>query len=77
MESIIAHIGTSEFPRLRVGIGRPNPEADVYHVLGNFEGDERQVAEESIERAAEAIEAWMKDGITVAMNRFNSNAKDE
>ena len=77
MESIIAHIGTSEFPRLRVGIGRPNPEADVDHVLGNFEGDERQVAEESIERAAEAIEAWMKDGITVAMNRFNSNAKDE
>ena len=49
MESIIARIGTSDFPRLRVGIGRPNPDADVDHVLGNFEGDERKLMDETFE----------------------------
>jgi len=75
MESIIARIGTSEFPRLRVGIGRPNPESDVDHVLGNFEGQEMKEVKEIILRAAEVIDAWLKDGIERTMNEFNSNDK--
>ncbi len=73
MESIIAHIGTSDFPRLRVGIGRPNPDADIDHVLGEFEADEMRVMNETIARAAQAIDVWLADGITKAMNEFNSD----
>ncbi len=71
MESIIARIGTSDFPRLRVGIGRPDPDADIEHVLGDFAEDERAVMEETIGRAAAAIEAWLRHGIVFAMNEFN------
>jgi len=71
MESIIARIGTSDFPRLRVGIGRPNPDADIDHVLGSFDPDERTVMNETFARAVDAIDVWLADGITVAMNKFN------
>lgn len=71
MESIIARIGTSDFPRLRTGIGRPNPDADVDHVLGNFDGDERATMDETAGRAVDAIGTWLKEGIAIAMNRFN------
>lgn len=71
IESIIARIGTSDFPRLRVGIGRPNPDADVDHVLGNFDASERVVMDETIVRAVEAIDVWLKEGVVIAMNRYN------
>jgi len=71
MESIISCIGTSDFPRLRVGIGRPNPDADVDHVLGNFEGDEKKLMDETFDNASQAIELWLKDGLNAAMNKFN------
>lgn len=71
MESIIAHIGTTDFPRLRIGIGRPNPDDDIDHVLGNFEEDERAVMEETFARAVQAIEVWVSEGIEKAMNKFN------
>ncbi len=71
MESIIARVGTSDFPRLRVGIGRPNPDADIDHVLGNFDADERAVMDDTFARAVDAIDVWLEQGITMAMNRFN------
>lgn len=71
MESIIARIGTSDFPRLRVGIGRPNPDADIDHVLGSFEPEERAVMEETWTRAVDAIDVWLTAGIARAMNEFN------
>jgi PTH1 family peptidyl-tRNA hydrolase len=71
MESIITRIGTSDFPRLRVGIGRPDPDADIDHVLGTFDHDERAAMDETFARAVEAIEVWLADGIDVAMNKFN------
>lgn len=71
MESIIARIGTSDFPRLRIGIGRPNPDADIDHVLGEFDRSERKVMDETFERAANAVTLWLADGIDIAMNRFN------
>jgi PTH1 family peptidyl-tRNA hydrolase len=77
MESIIAPIGTSDFPRLRVGIGRPNPDADIDHVLGSFEVDERAVMDETFARAVDAIDVWLADGITAAMNRFNRQRTDD
>ncbi len=71
MESIIARIGTSEFPRLRVGIGRPNPNADVDHVLGDFAGDERTLMDETFARTSDALEVWLREGLNAAMNKFN------
>jgi PTH1 family peptidyl-tRNA hydrolase len=71
MESIIAHIGTSDFPRLRVGIGRPNPDADIDHVLGEFEGDERKLMDETFANASDAIGVWLANGIDAAMNKYN------
>ena len=71
MESIVARVGTSDFPRLRVGIGRPNPDADIDHVLGSFDADERTVMDETFARAADSIDVWLADGITAAMNQFN------
>jgi PTH1 family peptidyl-tRNA hydrolase len=71
MESIIARVGTSDFPRLRVGIGRPNPADDIDHVLGAFAHAERAAMNETFARAVEAIEVWGRDGIDVAMNLFN------
>jgi len=71
MESIIARIGTSDFPRLRLGIGRPTPDADVDHVLGNFESDERELMDETFDRAVDAIDTWLAHGLDAAMNKFN------
>jgi peptidyl-tRNA hydrolase, PTH1 family len=71
MESIIARIGTSDFARLRVGIGRPNPDDDIDHVLGAFDHAERAAMNETFVRTVEAIEVWVRGGISKAMNRFN------
>jgi len=71
MESIIARIGTSDFPRLRIGIGRPNPADDIDHVLSDFSGDERELMDETFARAVDAIAVWATQGINRAMNEFN------
>ncbi len=71
MESIIARIGTTDFPRMRIGIGRPNPDADIDHVLSDFAEEERVVMDETVERAVEVVEMWLEQGIVVSMNKFN------
>lgn len=74
MKSIIAALGTDEFPRLRVGIGRPAAEA-VDHVLSGF-GTERARIEQAIAAAADAAVCFVEEGIDSAMNRYNSFAVD-
>jgi len=74
MKSIIEHLGTNGFPRLRVGIGRPAHGDPVDHVLDNFSLDERITIEEVYERAVAAVEFWLTEGISAAMNRYNSGA---
>ncbi|MBI4339913.1 MAG: aminoacyl-tRNA hydrolase [Chloroflexi bacterium] len=71
LKSIIAELGTQEFPRLRIGIGHP-PESDaVDHVLGAFSAQERAVARKTLDVAMEAV-AWVAArGLDAAMNRFN------
>ncbi|HKX18126.1 MAG TPA: aminoacyl-tRNA hydrolase [bacterium] len=72
IRSIIEHLGTKAFPRLRVGIGRPpagvEPES---FVLERFTADERAVIDEAVERAANAALAVVSDGLETAMNRAN------
>lgn len=71
MESIINHLGGNDIPRLRIGIGRPDPTQDVGHVLGNFHDDEMSVLDDVLARAEQALRIWARDGITKAMNQFN------
>ncbi|MBI4671472.1 MAG: aminoacyl-tRNA hydrolase [Chloroflexi bacterium] len=71
MESIINHLGGSDIPRLRIGIGRPDPMQDVGHVLGNFHEDEMSVLDDALQRAENALRVWVRDGIVKAMNAYN------
>ncbi len=73
LRSILAHLGTQDVPRLRVGIGSTEPGAAVGHVLGRFAVDERPLVEQSLDRAVEAIRFAQENDLPSAMNRFNTN----
>jgi PTH1 family peptidyl-tRNA hydrolase len=69
LRDIIAALGSNEFNRLRVGIGRAGETVD--HVLSSFKRDEKELAGEAIATAADAAELWLAEGIEAAMNAFN------
>jgi PTH1 family peptidyl-tRNA hydrolase len=73
LESIEKHIGSREFARLKVGIGRTKDgrREITGHVLGKFGRDEAKLVEKVLQRAADQAECWCVDGIQKAMNRFN------
>ncbi|NLC12194.1 MAG: aminoacyl-tRNA hydrolase [Firmicutes bacterium] len=70
--SVIFHLRTEDFPRLRIGIGRPaeGQEAADY-VLSHFSPEEEPLIAAAVEKAADAVLSWVEEGIEVAMNRFN------
>ncbi len=69
LSSIIGRLASSEFVRVRVGIGRSGEAVD--HVLSRFNRRERDVVDDAIVNAADALEAILEDGLEAAMNRFN------
>ena len=73
LKSIIQHLGSDRFPRLRVGVGeKPHPDYDMADwVLGKFTGEDKKKMDQAVERAAEAIECILKDGLDRGMSRFN------
>ncbi len=72
MRSVIEHLGGRDFPRLRIGIGRPPGRMDpAAYVLQDFLADEEPLLEETLERAVTAIETWLCEGIEAAMSRCN------
>lgn len=74
LRSVVSHLGTTEFPRLRVGIRgeRYSRERDLAdYVLEPFAKAEREQYEESIGRAVEALRLWLTQGIDAAMRRAN------
>ncbi len=72
MQSIIEQLGSEDFPRLRIGIGRPPSGWDpADYVLSNFTPAEQSLLPGLYERIVAAAETWLREGITVAMNRFN------
>jgi PTH1 family peptidyl-tRNA hydrolase len=77
MHSIIEHWGGQDFPRLRIGIGRPPGRMDpAAYVLQDFSAEEESLLEETLERAAAAIEAWLREGVEVAMSQYNQRSSD-
>jgi peptidyl-tRNA hydrolase, PTH1 family len=72
MKSIIAHLGSQEFPRLRIGIGKSDGEKDtINHVLGKFAPEEFKTIDEILYISLKAIELGLKAGIEQSMNRYN------
>ena len=70
--SIIKRLGTNEFPRLRLGIGRPSGRKNAAaHVLQNFTKEENVFLEETLERAVDAVLVFVSASLEAAMNKFN------
>lgn len=73
LKDIIQKLGTQDFGRLRVGVGRPPPNWDAADfVLGKFSNEDQAEMEVGIAKAADAVETWVELGIQAAMNQFNA-----
>jgi PTH1 family peptidyl-tRNA hydrolase len=78
IKNIIAHLGTQEFPRVKVGIGEKPKGMDLAdYVLSHFSQGERETMREAYKEAAEAVAVMVGQGIDEAMNRFNGKKKAE
>lgn len=74
MKSIIYLLQSNNFPRVKIGIGKPNEHQDLADfVLSGFSKDDRIIIDNAIEQAAKAVEKIITDGINTAMNEFNQN----
>jgi len=77
LKSIAQHLGTIDYARLRIGVGRGDERRDLAdHVTARFEPDEQGAIDESIARAADAVEMWIGEGLLNVMNAFNREVKD-
>jgi peptidyl-tRNA hydrolase, PTH1 family len=78
IDSIISRIGTRDFYRVRVGIGRPDSDNDtakeeavISYVLSDFPTEEKEAIDKAITQSCEAVVTLLKAGITEAMNKYN------
>ena len=72
IKSIIEHVGSNHFTRLRLGVGRPKSGLDpVDYVLGNFTSAEKKLLPEFINQALLCVHSWVTEGVEQAMNQFN------
>lgn len=73
LKNIIQHLGTDQFPRLRVGVGeKPHPDYDMADwVLGKFSGEDKKKIDASVKRAADAVACILSEGIDRGMGKFN------
>jgi PTH1 family peptidyl-tRNA hydrolase len=77
MKSILQHIG-QDFPRMRLGVGRPPGRMDPpAYLLQDFSDDQLPVVQEMIDTAVRAIETYLQEGIQTAMNRYNGSVTNE
>lgn len=77
INSVIEHLGSQDFPRLRMGVGRPPGQMDpAAYVLQPFHKNEKEILSEFLDRAAEALDCFIELGLDTAMNRFNTNNKE-
>ena len=72
MSSILERFGTDEFPRLRLGVGRPPGQmAAPDYVLQDFSKGEMPIISETLDRAVEAVLTFVTEGLDMAMNKYN------
>jgi len=72
LKSIEAHLGTSDYPRLRLGVGSPKAQDLADYVLGKFEKAEEELLPQVFDKAADVLECWIREGIQVAMTKANT-----
>ena len=78
LKSVIEALGTEEYARLRIGVGRGDQRRDLAdHVLAKFDPEERVEVAEAVSRAADAAELFVAEGIVPVMNRFNRKEDGE
>jgi PTH1 family peptidyl-tRNA hydrolase len=78
LKSLIASLGSQEFARLRIGVGRGDGRRDLAdHVLAKFDADERATVAEMVDRSADAVELFVIEGIGPVMNRYNRKEDQE
>ena len=78
LESIEQHLGSREFARLRIGIGRRDSARQIAnYVLGKFDSSENELLEKVLSRAAGQIECWLNDGLPKAMSLFNGKIEEK
>ena len=73
LKNIIQHLGTDQFPRLRLGVGeKPHPDYDLADwVLGKFQGEDKKAMDAAVKKAADAVECILSQGLDKGMNKFN------
>ncbi|MGB8698254.1 MAG: aminoacyl-tRNA hydrolase [Thermosynechococcaceae cyanobacterium] len=78
MRSLIAHLGTQDFPRLRIGIGNPAhagiDKDTISHVLGRFAPQEQRILPEVLDMAADAVELALRQGVEKSMSLYNGRS---
>lgn len=78
LESVEEHLGTRNFPRLRIGIGRKDNVRQITgHVLGQFAKSEKELLEKILARVTAQVECWTSEGIGKAMSQFNGAINQE
>lgn len=72
MKSIVEELKTTEFIRIRIGIGQPEFKNDmINYVIGTISKEEKEILDKGVEKAEKAVEEILKNGIDIAMNKFN------
>lgn len=72
LESVTQHLGSGEYARLRIGIGRKNEAREITgHVLGRFDSGEQELLDKVLSRAAGQLKCWLNDGLQKAMSQYN------
>jgi len=71
LRDIQNHLGTTVYPRLRIGVGAPEEGEAIDYVLGRFRPSERPLIEEALQKATQAVADWWAKGIAFCMNQYN------
>ena len=73
MRSVVKELGSSDFLRVRIGIGSAGGFGAIGHVIGKIDKKDREILDGAIQRAADSVVAIIESGVVEAMNRFNAN----
>jgi len=71
LRDIQSHLGTTDYPRLRIGVDAPPQDGAVDHVLGRFRSSEKPIIAEAMETAVQGVVLWVREGIAPCMNQYN------
>ena len=74
LRDIQQHLGTTEYARLRIGVDAPPEDGAIDHVLSRFRPSERDVIDDAVREAAQAVAVWAQQGVETCMNQFNAGS---